>query len=320
MVSTINRTDDRILTGIIRRAGEALLTGWAAVTVTFFALRLTGGDPTASLLAQGLASVEQAEQIRAALNLDQPLLIQYGQYLFDLVQGRFGVSFYTGRPVLQTIREQLLPTVELAAASTLVMALFSLILGGTAAFREKKLSGRTAAWLADMLTTLPIALIGLLFLYLTSTLRQRFGGLSPSTGVLSLLLPSLVLGLSLSGPVARILKTSLLEVLKKPFIITARAYGLERRGRLLWYALRPALPPVIALSAIEIAYIFSGTVVTETIFARPGLGRLLVSSILQGDFPVAQGVITLAALFYTLTHFAADTLAMLLDPRRRSAS
>ncbi len=317
MVSTINRTDDRILTLIARRGLEALLTAWTAVTLTFFALRLTGGDPIASLLSQGLASAEQAARLRSVLHLDQPLAVQYGRFLTDLLQGNLGLSFYTSRPVTDTIIEQLPPTLALGFTSSAFMMIFAALLGITAAFRHNKPAGRFAAWAADTLTTLPVALVGLLFLYLFSQLQKS--GIVSSLLRSGTLLPSLVLGLSLSGALARILRTSLLEILQEPYILAARARGLDQKGRLLWLALRPALPPVIALSAIEIAYVFSGTVVTENVFGRPGLGRLLVSSILQGDFPVAQGVITLAAIFYTLTHFLAHTVSSLIDPRLRGS-
>jgi len=316
MVSTINRTEHRILTLIIRTFGEALLTAWAAVTLTFFALRATSGDPTANLLAQGLASPQQVERLRTALFLDQPLFTQYGRFLLGLFKGDLGISFYTNRSVFLTLAEQLRPTLELGTLSVLFMFLFASMLGITAAWWHGKPAGRFASRMADVLTTLPVALVGLLFLYIFSVIRQhstRPGGFNPY----SLLLPAVVLGFSLSGGVARILKSSLREVLKKPYILAARARGLRKNGRLLWFALRPALPPAVSLSALEIAYVFSGTVVTETLFGRPGLGRLLVSSILQSDFPVAQGVITLAALFYTLTHFLARILILLIDPRLR---
>ncbi|MBN1266841.1 MAG: ABC transporter permease [Anaerolineales bacterium] len=315
MVSTINRAEHRILILLIRKSGEALLTAWTAVTLTFFALRATTSDPTVNLLAQGLASPEQVARLNASLFLDQPLLTQYGHFLLGLLNGDLGISFYTHRSVTLTLAEQLRPTLELGALSVLFLLVFAALLGITAAWQHNKPAGRAASWLADMLTTLPVALVGLLFLYLFASIRQHYG--TGSSVFYTLALPAFVLGLSMSGAVARILKSSLLDVLQEPYILAARARGLRKNGRLLWFALRPALPPAVSLSALEIAYLFSGTVVTENIFSRPGLGRLLVSSILQGDFPVAQGVITLAALFYTLTHFFAQTLSLLIDPRLR---
>jgi ABC-type dipeptide/oligopeptide/nickel transport system permease component len=132
-----------------------------------------------------------------------------------------------------------------------------------------------------------------------------------------LLLPALVLGFASSGAIARVVQFGLTESLQAPYVLAARARGLAPGLRLLWHALRPVLPPVISLGALEAAYLFGGTVVTETVFSRPGLGRLLVSAILQGDYPIAQGLVALAALFYTASHLLADGAAMALDPRLR---
>src|SRR3990170_4250194 len=232
----------------LRRAGIGLLTLWAAVTLAFFALRLAAGDPIDNLLAQGLASPEQAQALRESLGLDQPLMIQYLGYLQGLARGDLGRSLFTQRLVTRTIADQ-------AGAAT---------------------------WVAGLRPEL---------------LPWTRGG--------NLLLPALALGIASSGALARVLQSGLEENLHAPFMLAARARGVGHGFRLAWHALRPALPLAISFLALETALLLGGTVVTEMVFARPGLGRLLVTSILTGDFPVVQGLVLLAATVYTLTHIAA---------------
>jgi ABC-type dipeptide/oligopeptide/nickel transport system permease component len=159
-----------------------------------------------------------------------------------------------------------------------------------------------------------VAFTGILALWLVGNLAGR-GGASAGFGGGGLLAPALVLGFASSGAVARALGAGLRENLTAPFLLAARAHGLGRGPRLLWHALRPSLAAAISLVSLEAAFLFGGTVVTETVFARPGLGRLLVGSILQGDYAVAQGVVVFAALLYTLTQVAGDLAAQWVDPR-----
>jgi ABC-type dipeptide/oligopeptide/nickel transport system permease component len=314
MVSVLDRPRIQLLTVIGRRLIEGLLTAWAAVTLTFFALRMAGGDPVNNLLSQGLASAEQAQLLRQQLGLDQPLGIQYLEFLKDLLHGDFGISLYTTRPVGRVIGEQLPSTLALALAGLIVALALGFLLGVIAAWRETKLDGKAAAAISDISTALPVAFAGILVLFLA--LRVSLATGSPMTGP-GLLLPALVLGIVSMGPIARVVKAGLRESLDSEYILAARARGLRTGSRLLWHAFRPALPPVISLIALEAAYLFTGTVVTETIFSRPGLGRLLVKSILEADFPIAQALVALAALFYTISHILADLAAIMLDPRRR---
>jgi len=294
----------------------AASTAWAAVTITFFALRLGTGDPTASLLAQGLATPAQAQALRHELGLDQPLFNQYLGFLSGLARGDLGQSLYTGRPVLRVIAEQAPSTAELAGLGLLLAVVLGLVLGVVGAWHGRRALGRAASGLAGVATALPVAFTGIVGLVLLTGVQ---GGAASSVWapVRRLALPALVLGYASSGAIARVVQAGLSESLTKPYILAARARGVRPRLLLLWHALRPALPPAISLGALEAAYLFGGTVVTETVFSRPGLGRLLVSAILQGDFPIVQGLVVLAAIVYTASHFLADALAMLIDPRLR---
>jgi peptide/nickel transport system permease protein len=305
---------------ILRRAGISVLTLWAAVTVAFFALRLAGGDPTDNLLAQGLASPEQAEALRQSLGLEDPLLVQYGRYLVGLLRGDLGRSLYSQREVTQIIIGQAWPTVQLALAGLVVAMMLGAILGVAAGWRGQRVEGRASSALAGLATAVPVAVIGVLVLWAAGEITGLRPELLPWTRSGSLLLPALVLGIASAGALARVLESGLQENLHAPFLLAARARGVGQGSRLAWHALRPALPLAISFLALEASLLLSGTVVTETVFARPGLGRLLVTSILAGDFPVVQGLVVLAAVVYTLTHFAADTISAQVDPRLRSTS
>lgn len=292
---------------------DGLLTAWAAVSATFLALRLAGGDPVASLLSQGLASQDQAAALRHRLGLDLPLLQQYARFLASVLRGDLGRSLYTGQPVTRIIREQIPYTAELAGLG-LIVALAAGMLIGLLATREDRLRRLPlASGVAGLATALPVAFTGIL-----AILAAIASGTAPLL-LGGVLLPALVLGFASSGAIARLVQAGLQDTFHAPFMLAARARGLRNGPRLLWHALRPALPPVISLIAIEAAFLFGGTVVTENVFSRPGLGRLLVTSILQGDYPVAQGLVVLSALVYTATHVAADVLSYALDPRLRGS-
>lgn len=305
--------------GLVRRLGVALLTLWAAVTLAFFGLRTAAGDPLAGLLSQGLASAEQAETLRTRLGLSDPLGTQYARYLLALTRGDLGRSIYTQRPVAAVIAEQAPPTIQLALAGIGMTVLIGTVLGLAAGSARPPLVAGGASSVAGLATALPVAVVGILILWAAAAAGGVFPGLLPLTRSGNVLLPALALGLASAGALARILGSGLRQNLLSPFILAARARGVRRGPQLLWHALRPVLPLAISFLALEAALLLGGTVVTETVFARPGLGRLLVSSILSGDFPVVQGLVLIAAVVYTATHFIGDTMASVADPRLRSA-
>ncbi len=317
MVPAPDRSTLGPLAAVFRRILQGLLTAWAAVSLTFFALRVAGGDPVANLLAQGLATADQALSLRHALGLDRPLWAQYLQFLGGLVRGDLGVSLYTSRAVSTIIGEQVSPTAALASAGLVVALAIGFILGVAAAWSRRRTIGAAAGLLSSLAMTLPVAVTGVLSILVLGLAFRAIPGASLLAGVERLALPALVLGFASCGGIARLVQAGLADSLEKPYVLAAKARGLPVGPRLLWHALRPTLPPVVSLTALEASFLFSGTVVTETVFSRPGLGRLLVSSILRGDFPVAQGIVVLAALLYTGGHILADLLALAIDPRLR---
>ena len=196
MVPIPDRSRARIVIQLLRRLGLGFITAFAALTLTFFLLRLIGTDPVESLLAQGLTSVDQVESMRQQLGLDQPILIQYFHYLSGIIHGDFGVSLYTQRPVLQTILEQFRWTIELAVSGLAAGIILGFVMGVSAAWWEQTLVGALTQMLASLLTALPVAFTGILMLWLTRNY------IIPDARTI---LPALVLGLSISGAIARLI-------------------------------------------------------------------------------------------------------------------
>jgi peptide/nickel transport system permease protein len=316
MVSFTDRPENDALRMVVRRLLEGLLTAWAAVTVTFFALHLTAGDPLSGLLSRGLATSEQIETLRVNLGFDVPLPIQYLRYLAGFIRGDLGVSLYSRRSVSQEILSQLPATLELALAGFCIAIALGFALGILSAWKEQRWSGRLSILITGLATSLPVAFTGILALY---ALRTGYGHLPEGAlnPIQRLVLPALVLGFATAGGIARVVQAGLRESLRQPYMLAAQARGIQSGFRYLWHALKPSLPPAISMSALEAAFLLSGTVITETIFARPGLGRLLIDSILDGDFPIAQGIVAVVAIFYTLSHIIAELLSLAIDPRLR---
>ncbi len=297
-----------------RRLIGAIPVLWGVVTLVFCIMRVLPGDPAALMLSEGGGSAESIAALRADLGLDAPLLVQYGRYLFDVLRGDLGVSLFTQRSVVATIAEQLPSTIELAVASMLVAILLGAAIGIVTAVKH-------GTWLDSLGTTLsitgvsiPVFWSGLLLIWLFS-LQLNLLPATGNGGFAHLIMPALVLGFASAGAIARLVRASLLDVLDSDFVNTARAKGLQERTLLLRHALKNAFIPVITIIGLQFGFLLGGTVVTETIFARRGIGRLVLDSILWKDFPVVQGVVLLVALIYTVVNLSVDVAYAYLDPR-----
>lgn len=340
-----------MLTLTFRRLLTALPVLWAAATLTFFAIHLAPGDPATAQLAQSGASAAAIAERRTALGLDDPLEIQYVRHLGGLLQGDLGRSWSSNQPVNQVIGAALPSTLVLTLAATGAALLIGLTLGTAAALARHPSTGSgdspstgserdsedsplakhskrhpRYAWLDTMCMALalsglstPVALSGLAAILIFSLSL----GWLPATGEGSLrhlLLPALVLGWTSAGGLARLTRDRLLDVLDRPYIVAARARGIPA-WRLLWrHTARVALPDVLTMLALQIGFLLSGTFITESVFARRGLGRVAVTAVLGQDLPVVEGIVLLAALIYTLANLAADLAQLWLDPRLRAAS
>jgi ABC-type dipeptide/oligopeptide/nickel transport system permease component len=299
-----------------RRIVQAALVLWLAATLAFLAMELAPGDPAETLLAASGASAEEIAARRAEMGLDDPLARRYGRYVGALVRGELGRSWLHGRPVAQMILEQLPPTLELALAAILIGSTVGLGLGLLAALRR-------GSWLDALATTL--AVIGLstptygsgLLAILVFSLGLRW---LPATGagdLRHLVLPAGVLGCAISGSVARMVRARVVELMRAPFVLAARARGLPARRVLVGHVLRAALPSLLHVIALQLGFLLGGAVITESVFARPGLGRLSVEAIVWQDLPVVRGVVVFGALAYVGVNLVADLAQAWLDPRLR---
>lgn len=300
---------------LIERALSALLVLWLAATLIFFALRVLPGDALAAQLAQGGATTAQIDAARAQLGLDDHLLAQYGRFLGGLLRGSLGVSLSSGRPVEDMIAERLWPTIELALLAVLLAALGGLALGVLSA--ADRWAGRMARLLVGLALGVPI--------YWTATLAVVLFAVTlgwlPSSGTGSwrqLVLPVSVLAFHTLGAIARLTQISVREVRAMLFVRTAHGKGLPAGLVLRRHVLRVALPPAVTVIALQTGFLLGGAVIIESVFVRPGIGRLLLDSTLRQDYPVVQGVVVLTATAYVALNTLADIVHRLLDPRLRA--
>ena len=303
-----------MLSYLRRRLIVAALTLVGIATVVFLLVRLLPGDPAETMLARSGASPQAVAALRAELGLDRPLPLQYAGWLSELLHGDLGRSLYYNRPVTQLIGEQFGYTLRLALAALAWGWLVGAGLGIAAAYWDGRWPDGLAMLLAVLGATVPIFWSGLLLIWLFSV---RLGWL-PATGAGSwqaLLMPSLVLGFATAGPLARVARVTLLEILAQPYTVVARAKGLTRGQVLVRHALRNALVPLITVSGLQLSFLLGGAFITETVFSRPGIGRLLVDAILNRDLPVVQGVALLTAGFYVILNLLVDLAAGWLNPQ-----
>jgi peptide/nickel transport system permease protein len=307
---------------LLKRLVEGLAVVWAVATIAFFALRLGRVDPLASLLAQGLATRTQVEEMRVSLGLDRPLGSQYAEYVRGALRGDLGRSIFTGQSVAAMTAEAIGYTSPLALAAWLISMLAGMGLGILSSHRGEPgwLGGAgavTGALLAAGAST-PVAWSGLVLLWISiPVVAAAPAGLWNEA--LRLLLPAGALAVTIGGSIGRATETSIRQARGELFHLAMRAHGFPRGARADWRLLRAVIAPLLALSGLEAAFLLGGTMVTEVVFARPGLGRLLADAVLHGDYPVVQAVLPLAALGYMFFGIIADLSSAALDPRLHEA-
>jgi ABC-type dipeptide/oligopeptide/nickel transport system permease component len=291
----------------------ALLTLVITWTVVFGAMRLVPGDPVLLMLQGTPVSDAAMDAARSKLGLDRPLVVQYVSFLVNAARGELGDSFRSRQPVTKLIADEFPYTLQLAIGGFVV----GLLLGGTLGI----IAGvRPSGWIDTVCMTLALGGLSLPSFWIGMLLIQVFAtqlGWLPvlGTGVNALILPSISLGLFVAGGLARLVRSSLIEVMGQDYIRTARAKGLSRVRVIAWHAMRNAIIPPLTLLGIQFALLMGGAVVTETVFARPGIGRLLVQAVLDKDFPVVQGVVVLTTAAYVLINVLIDIAYGLIDPR-----
>lgn len=305
-----------MLTFTLRRLLSTILVLWGVATLTFFAIRLLPGDPATVLISQAGGSAAEIAELQRRLGLTDPLLVQYLRFAGGLVRGDLGVSLISHRPVSAAIAEQLPHTLALASTAMLLAVTAGITMGILAATHHGTWIDQLCMTLSVLGFSIPILMSGLL-LMLLFTLAL---GWLPATGQGSwrhLVMPSIVLSLASAGTIARLVRTQMLEVLPQQYITVARAKGVVERVILWRHALRNALIPVITVIGLQFGSLLGGTVVTESLFSRRGLGRLVVDAIIWNDYPLIQGVVILGAAIYISVNFLVDISYGLLDPRIR---
>lgn len=288
--------------------------------IGFLLLQVVPSDP-AAISAGPDASEEMIAEIREELGLDRPLLVQFGIYLSRVVQGDLGRSIISNAAVAEELGNAIGPTLELLVMSMLWAIPLGIAMGTVAAVRRGTLVDRLIMAISVAGVSMPIFFVGLMLIQYVGfkmgllPFTGREGPLWTWDGFRSAILPGITLGSILVGPIARMTRTSVLEVLGADFVRTARAKGLKERVVIVHHALRNAMIPVVTLIGLQAAYLLGGTVVTETLFAWPGVGRLAVEAIITSDFPVAQGAIIIIASAFLVMNLIVDLLYAYLDPR-----
>jgi len=287
--------------------------------IIFSIMHALPGDPVQLMLSgaeSGSVTPERQEELRAQLGLNDPLPVQYFRFLRGAVTGDLGTSVRLRSPVLDLIADRLASTLALSLGGILFAIVIGVSAGMLAALRQGTWIDTLSMFLAYLGVSMPLFWLGLLLILVFSL---QLGWFPPAgqEGVRSLVLPSLSLGLISAGVIARLTRASLVEVLVEDYMRTARAKGLPKRIIYFRHALRNAFLPVLTILGLQFGTMLAGAVVTETVFSRPGLGRLVVSAILWQDYPLVQGIVLFMATMYVVVNLSVDIVAAWMDPRIR---
>ncbi|MGQ0572288.1 MAG: ABC transporter permease [Armatimonadota bacterium] len=300
---------------VLRRLIGTIPVLVVATTLAFLGLQLIPGDPVNLMLGGVPTSLELRENLRKKFGLDQPVYMQYVNFVGRALRGDLGISFRTRQPVTEVIKEQLPATLELAAGGMLIGIVFGMSMGVLAGIRPNSLLDSALMVAAIVGISMPGYWTAMLLIYV-------FGlklGWVPIVGggLAALILPSIVVGSFAVGDIARLVRSSIVEVRNEDYIRTARAKGLPEQRVVLRHALRNAMIPVVTLIGLQLGLFVGGGVITETVFARQGIGKLLVDAILEKDYAVVQAIILMITSAYVIANFTVDILYSALDPRIR---
>ena len=308
---------------ILRRILATLPVMAIVALFVFSLLYIAPGDP-AAVIAGDQASPADVERIRQGLGLDRPFLVQFGTWLWHILHGDLGTSIFTNLPVSAMIAQRIEPTFSLMAITLVLTILVAVPLGVVAAWKAGSWVDRTIMAFAVFAFSLPVFVVGYVLAYVFALQFEWLPvqGYTPLAAGLwpwlqNLILPALALGSVYIALIARITRASMLEVLQQDYVRTARAKGLDQRNILFVHALKNAAVPIVTVIGIGIALLIGGAVVTESVFAVPGLGRLTIDAILRRDYPVIQGIVLLFSFVYVLVNLMIDVAYTLVDPRIR---
>ena len=305
-----------MLIWVLRRILAVVPVLFGVTLAVFSMLFLVPGDPVKMMLAEFVTNPDQVAQMRAQLHLDEPILKQYGRFVGGAVRGDLGTSIRSRRPVATEIGENLASTTQLAVAAMLVAIALGVPLGLLAALSRNSWLDVVSMGAALLGVSMPSFWLGLLLIFAFSLHLGWF----PATGggsLAQLVLPSVTLGTIAAAIIARLTRSSMLEVLGQDYVRTARAKGLGGFAVVVRHALKNALIPIITIFGLQFGNLLAGAVIVETVFSRPGLGRLIVGGILNKDFPLVQGTVLFVATTYVLINVLVDVAYAYADPRIR---
>jgi peptide/nickel transport system permease protein len=305
-----------MLTWILQRVLAVVPVLFGVTLAVFSMLFLVPGDPVKMMLAEFVTNPDQVAQMRAQLHLDEPVLKQYGRFVANAVRGDLGTSIRSRRPVTTEIGENVASTAQLALAAMLVAIAVGVPLGLLAALSRNSWLDVASMGTALLGVSMPSFWLGLLLIFVFSLHLAWF----PATGggdLHHLVLPAITLGTIAAAIIARLTRSSMLEVLGQDYVRTARAKGLGGFSVVVRHALKNALIPVITIFGLQFGNLLAGAVIVETVFSRPGLGRLIVGGILNKDFPLVQGTVLFVATVYVLINVLVDVAYAYADPRIR---
>lgn len=303
---------------ILKRILIGIPTLLGVTVILFVTLRVLPGDPVSVMLAGAPSTPEVVAQLRQDFGLDRPLLAQYWDFLVKACSLNFGESYTTRRAVSAMIGEQILPTLQLAVAAALVSAVVGIVLGSLAAMYRNRWIDSVIRVVSLINLSMPSFWVGLMLIILFSFTLNFFPA-TGNAGFASLVLPAFTLGLSAAGTVTRLVRNSVLEVLGENFVTALYAKGLPRRTVISKHVLRNAIIPTVTIVGLQLGALIAGAVIVEAVFARRGIGQMLVQAIAAQDFPVVQGVVLVIAVIYIIINIAVDVSYAYIDPRVRDA-
>jgi peptide/nickel transport system permease protein len=299
----------------LKRITLAVPVLFGVSVAVFLMMHLIPGDPALAMLrGQPTVTPADIDRVRHQMGLDDPIPVQYVKYLGRVLQGDFGESVKAHRPVLTMIREQSWPTIQLALAAMILAVAIGVTLGTISALRQNTWVDTVSMFLALFGVSMPSFWLGLILIYVFSV-RLGWLPITGQGGWERLIMPAVALGLDFSAVTARLVRASLLEVLRQDYILAARAKGLRGRTVVTRHALRNALISVVTIIGLQFGFLLSGAVVVETVFARQGIGRLAITAILAKDFPLVQGIVLVSAVVYVVINLLVDLSYSFLDPR-----
>jgi len=308
---------------VVRRVLATIPVMAVVALFVFSLLYIAPGDP-AAMIAGDQATPDDVERIRASLGLDRPYLVRFGAWVWDILRGDLGVSIFTNLPVRTMIAQRIEPTLSLMIVTLLLAVSLAVPMGVAAAWKQGTIIDRAVMGFAVIGFSVPVFVVGYVLAYIFALELEWLPvqGYTPfSRGFFpwleNLILPAIALGTVYIALIARITRATMLEVLQQDYVRTAKAKGLGQRAILFEHALKNAAVPIVTVIGIGMALLIGGAVVTESVFAIPGLGRLTVDAILRRDYPVIQGVVLLFSFVYVLVNLAIDLAYTLFDPRIR---